>query len=202
MREKIMAQKRRICLPDVTYHTFSRCHNLDNLMSLDKMKDLLLEVVDMALEKYVFEFNNYAIMDNHFHFMIKTIKNEANISRIMQFIKSQYARRYNKITGRTGAFWNERFGDTIIEMSDDPEAYFMWLKNYIHYNPVRAGIVRDPRNYKYSGIHAYVDENFVSPVKITIHEYYLKLGDTFQERVKKFQYYEDAFRKRLSLAFL
>ncbi|HOO71518.1 MAG TPA: transposase [Spirochaetota bacterium] len=197
-----MAQPRRICLPDVTYHTFSRCHNRDNLMTLDRMKDLLLEVINMAMEKYIFQLSTYAIMDNHFHFVIKTVKNEADISHIMQFIKAQYARRYNKITGRTGAFWNERFGDTIIEMSDDPEGYFMWLKNYINHNPVRAGIVCDPRKYKYSSIHAYLDENYLSPVKITIHEYYLKLGSTFQERVKKFKQYEDAYNKRLSLSFL
>jgi len=49
---------------------------------------------------------------------------------------------------------------------------------------------------------AYLDENHISPVKITLHKYFMKLGNTFKERVEKFLEYEQAYRKRLSLDFL
>ena len=136
-------------------------------------------------------------MDNHFHFFIKTLKDGEDISRIMQFIKSQFARRYNRMVNRSGPFWNERFGDTIVELTPDPPTTFFNILLYIGYNPVRSHYVADPRDYPYSSFKCYLDETYPSPVKITLHEYFLKLGDTFKERVKKFLVYEDRYRKRI-----
>jgi len=187
----------RIIEPFITYHTFSRCIEIRDMMRLDKMKDLLVEVIKMAQEKYEFELMAYVILDNHFHFIIRTLYGEATISRIMQFIKAQYARRYNRMVKRTGPFWNERFGDTIIEHSEDPGILFNWINCYLGYNPVRKKSVNDPRDYKYSSINCYLDENYISPVKITYSKYFLELGSTFRERVKKFLEYEEMYRKRL-----
>lgn len=197
-----MAQPKRINIPNSTVHTYSRCHNKQNMMSHDKMKNLLLFVLNMALEKYEFKLISYAIMDNHFHFIIKTTEEGPSISVIMQFIKSQYARRYNRMMNRSGAFWNERFGDVIIELTENPEAYFHWLQWYIGYNPVKAGKVNDPRDYKYSSINAYLDQSHESPVTITLHEYFIKLGQTFSVQVQKFQEYEEIYRRRLSFPFI
>jgi putative transposase len=192
-----MSRKPRICLENATYHTMSRCIEKRPLMRPDKVKDLMIFVLKNALEKYDFDLIEYVIMDNHFHFYIKTVKNGQNISRIMQYIKSQFARRYNRIMNRTGPFWNERFSDTIIELSRDPRTVFFIILEYIGFNPVRSSYVKDPREYPYSSYKCYVDENYKSPVKITLHQYFLQLGNTFEERVKKLQEYEEIYRKRL-----
>jgi len=189
-----MSNKPRICEPEKTYHTRSRCIDRSMMMKHRKMKDLMLKVMNMAMEKYHFELINYVIMDNHFHFYIRTVIGGESISRIMQFIKSQYARRYNRMNGRIGPFWNERFSDTIIEYSEDPEEVFNYINQYIMYNPVRAGYVSDPRDYRYGCIHFYLDESYVPPVKLTHHKYFLKLGKTFKERSRKFRAYEEKFR--------
>jgi len=166
-------------------------------MNTIQKKDILLKAVARCQKKYNFDLNGFAILGSHFHLIVKTLKDEANISRIMQYIKARYAEEYNKMTGRTGPFWNERFKDQIIEHADDPEYYFNYLKWYLGYNPVRAGYVNDPRKYKFSSINAYLDENYEPKVKITLHEYFLKLGKTFQERVEKFLEYEEMYRKRI-----
>jgi len=197
-----MARKLRICEPNLTYHTFSRCINKDALMGRDGIKGLIMPVLIKTMEKYALEFISYVIMDNHVHFVIKTVENGATISQIMQYVKSNIARQYNRKMGRTGAFWNERFGDVIVEHQKEPEKYFNWLLWYLGFNPVRAGLAGDPRDYKYSAIMAYLDENYVSPVKITLHKYFMKLGNSFEERVQKFLEYEEAYRKRLSPYFL
>ncbi|PKL35396.1 MAG: hypothetical protein CVV44_21555 [Spirochaetae bacterium HGW-Spirochaetae-1] len=197
-----MSNRKRICIPNSTYHTFSRCHDRQHYLQPDKMKVLMFDVLNLALEKYNFELISFAIMDNHFHFLIRTLTDGPTISRIMQFIKAQFARRYNKIANRTGSFWNERFGDVIIELTEDPEFYFHWLNWYMGYNSVRAHKVNDPRKYAYCSILSYLDENYRPPVKITHHEYFLKLGKTFHERSKIFLEYEDIYRKRLCLNFL
>lgn len=192
-----MSRDLRTCMPEITYHTMSRCIETRHLMRPNIMKNLMLLVLKQALEKYNFQLVAYTIMDNHFHFFIRTVQDGETISRIMQYIKSQYARRFNKMTGRTGPFWNERFKDTIIEFSKDPERLFFIILLYIFYNPVRSKQVQDPRLYSYGCINAYLDEQYKSPIKITLHSYFISLGSTFKERVNKFLEYEEMYRKRL-----
>ncbi|HQO40207.1 MAG TPA: transposase [Spirochaetota bacterium] len=192
-----MSNAPRICKPNLTYHLVSRCIECRNVMREASIKELLMKVLCMAQEKYSFEIVHYTIMDTHFHFIFRSVDGGETVSRIMQFIKSQLARRYNKKMNRTGPFWNERFSDFIVELSENPVFYFLWLMWYIAYNSVRSGHVRDPRNYAYSAINAYLDRDYVSPVKITLHSYFLKLGETFEERVRHFLYFEELYRKRL-----
>lgn len=192
-----MPRKLRTILQEVTYHTTSRCIETRPLMNSDNMKQMMIEVLNLALEKYNFELINYAIMDNHFHFYIRTVKKGENISRIMQFIKSQYARRYNRIMERTGPFWNERFSDTIIMEDEDSKSDFFYILNYISYNPVKSGQVKRPSDYKFSGARCFYDEHYRPPVKITFHTFFLKLGKTFQERFQKFKEYEEIYRMHL-----
>lgn len=192
-----MPRKQRICIPGTTCHTTSRCIEKKPLMKTDKMKDLMIEVIKLSLEKYNFQMIEYAIMDNHFHFYIRTLKDGENISRIMQFIKSQFARRYNKLMNRTGPFWNERFSDTIIELTENPEQTFWYIFMYIAYNPVKSNYVKDPRQYPYGSILSYLDEEYISPVPITLHKYFLKLGHNFRERVKAFLKFEELYLKRV-----
>ncbi len=187
----------RRCEPNLTYHLYSRCIDKKNMMKHDKMKDLMIKVMNMALEKYRFELFSYVIMDNHFHFFIGTLEEGPSISLIMQFIKAQYAIRYNKKMGRSGPFWNERFGDTIIEESDDPEMAFNYINCYIINNPVMANYVTDARNYIYGCMFFYIDENYISPVKLTYHKYFLNFGISFKDRVKKFLDFEENFRKKI-----
>ncbi len=156
------------------------------MMKRNKMKNLMLTVIAMAQEKYLFDLISYVIMDNHFHFIIRTVENGAPISRIMQFIKAQFALRYNRIMNRTGPFWNERYGDTIIEEQGFPEDAFNNINSYIINNPVKANYVNAAEDYKYSSIHFYIDENYISPVKLTFHEYYLRLGSSFRQRADRF----------------
>jgi REP element-mobilizing transposase RayT len=162
-----------------------------------KMKDLMISVLNLAIQTYQFDLVNYTIMDNHFHFYIKTLRGGESISRIMQFIKSQFAQRYNRMMDRTGPFWNERFGDTIIEFTKDPIGFFIWILWYIAFNPVRNQTVRDPRDYEYSSINCYLDENYKPPVKISLPSCFIKLGTTFKDRVKVLLEYEELFRKRI-----
>ena len=103
--------------------------------------------------------------------------------------------------GTTGAFWNERFGSSVIEEADNPEEYLLWLLWYIGYNPVRKGLSRDPRKNDIGFINCYLDKNFIAPFKITLHYYFIKLADTFEERAQLFLFYEEAYRRRLAVYF-
>ena len=153
----------------------------------------------MSQNKYEFELISAEPVGNHIHLIIKTLQNEETISQIMQYIKARIAEKYNRATGETGAFWNERFGSTIIEEADNPEDYLLWLLWYIGYNPVRKGLSRDPRENYIGFINFYLKKDYEIPVKITLHDYFLKLGNTFEDCVKKFLLYEEAYLKRIAV---
>jgi len=170
-------------------------------MEHDFVKDMALDVIKKTQQKYNFNLIAFKLMDNHFHFVIQTIEEGPNISRIMQYIKARIAERYNKTMKRTGPFWNERFKDIIVEEQENPAQYLLWLLWYLAFNAVKAGKCTDPRDYKYSSINQYLIEEIKSTVTIIRHQYFEKLGATFSERVNKFLYYEEAYRKRMALMF-
>jgi len=165
-------------------------------------KKFFIKAIKMCQEKYKFELNAAEIVGNHFHLVIRTLLDEETISRIMQYIKARTAEMYNRATGRTGPFWNERFGNTIVEESDNPEQYLFTLLWYIAFNPTRKGESKDPRENYIGFINCYLTEGFeLQKIKITIHHFFYRLGDTFSECVKRFLFYEDAYRKRMALYF-
>jgi len=196
-----MSKPLREIMQGVTYHCYTRCHNKKNLFHSSYVRKYLVDAIVMCQGKYEFELIAAEPVGNHIHLIIKTVENRETISRIMQYIKARIAEKFNRSTNGTGAFWNERFGSTIIEKSEDPEQYFLWLLWYIGYNPVRKGLSRDPRENYIGFINCYLVKNYESRVKITIHQFFTNLGKTFEDCVKKFLWYEEAYLKRLAVYF-
>ena len=184
-----------------THHVYSRCHGKRNLLLGKYGKKYFTEAIKECQKKYDFKLIAAEIVGNHIHLIIETIMDKQTISLIMQYIKARIAEKYNKAMGTTGAFWNERFGSTVIEEAKNPEQYLLWLLWYIGYNPVRKGLSRSPRTTDIGFINCYLDKNHEAPIKITLHHFFRELGDTFEDCVKRFLFYEGAYLKRLAVYF-
>ena len=193
-----MPRPLRTIKENVTYHITSRCSEWRPMMHEESFRGLFLEVVAQTKKKYRFEVNQYEIMDNHIHLVIHTLPGEAPISRIVQYIKSRFAEKFNKITRKIGPFWNERYGSSIIQESSNPQRYLLWLLWYLAYNSVRKKFTNDPRDYLYGGINAYLGNKHWFPVRITLHKYFRELGDNITDCIEVLLEYETAYRKRLS----
>ena len=161
----------------------------------------MVDAINRCHEKYEFELIAAEPVGNHIHLIIRTLENKETISLIMQYIKARIAEKYNRRTGSSGAFWNERFGCTIIEHAEDPRNYLLNLLWYIGFNPVRKNLSLDPRKNFLGFINCYLDKNFKCRVKITLHKYFTALGETFEVCVNKFLWYEEAYRKRLAFFY-
>ncbi len=184
-----------------THHVYCRCHGKKNLLLGKYGKKYFIDSIRECQEKYDFELIAAEIVANHIHLIIRTFAGKQSISRIMQYIKARIAEKYNRATGETGAFWNERFGSSVIEEAENPEEYLLWLLWYIGYNPVRKGLSRNPRTNDIGFINCYLDRNHVMPIRITLHAFFYRLGNTFEECVKRFLFYEEAYLKRLAVYF-
>ena len=184
-----------------THHCYTRCHGRKNLLLGKYGKKYFIEAVQMCQKKYEFELIAAEIVADHMHLVIKTLDDKASISRIMQYIKARIAEKFNREMKTSGSYWNERFGSTVIEDEENPEEYLLWLLWYIGYNPVRKRLSADPRKNEIGFINAYLDENYKLPIIITLHKYFLKLGDSFHQCVLKFLQWEDKYRKRIAVNF-
>ncbi len=196
-----MPRPLRKIVQGVTYHCFTRCRGKRDLLRSRYANRYFIEAVKMCQNKYDFELIAAETVGNHIHLVIRTLENRETISGIMQYIKSRIAEKYNRALGETGPFWNERFGSTIIEESENPEQYLLWLLWYIGYNPVRKGLSRDPRKNSIGFINCYLKQNVEIELKITLHHYFLNSGVSFGDCVEKFLFYEEAYLKRLAVYF-
>ncbi len=69
-----------------------------------------------------------------------------DISKFLSEIQQNFTKWYNQKHNRRGTLWGERFKSVIIEKSS---ALWNTIK-YIELNPIRAGIVDDPADYRFS----------------------------------------------------
>jgi putative transposase len=79
-----------------------------------------------------------------------------DVAAFMKEFKQRFSRWYNRQSGRFGTLWAERFKSLLVE--DSPGAV-RTMAAYIDLNPVRAGLVRDPKDYRFCGYAAAVAGN-------------------------------------------
>ena len=131
-----------------TYHVYARANRKEMIMDKDEMKDLFLTVVKAAKERYDFRLENFCIMGNHFHFIIKP-GIDACLSSIMQWILGVFAMRFNRRMKLSGHVWGERFVSSIIRnMRQYREKYL-----YIDDNPRKSGLVEAAQDWIYGRFH-------------------------------------------------
>jgi putative transposase len=89
----------------------------------------------------------YVIMPDHAHLLLQPDV-EWTLAKILQGLKGFTARQINTLLGRKGAFWQDESFDHLIRNEED------WLDkfDYIHSNPVRAGLVNKAQDYPFSGL--------------------------------------------------
>ena len=71
-----------------------------------------------------------------------------DLSAFMKLVKQRFTQWYNGRTGRKGTLWEERFKSVLVDGAGDALAT---MAAYIDLNPVRAGLVKDPKDYRWSG---------------------------------------------------
>jgi putative transposase len=97
----------------------------------------------------------WVVLPEHFHLIIDP--HDQNLSSIMKRFKLKFSGLYrerSKLAG--GRVWQYRFWDHIIRDQEDLRRHI----DYIHFNPVKHGLVKDPFEYEHSSLRKYFQEGY------------------------------------------
>jgi len=145
-----MPRSARIAPDGHVYHVLTRGNNRQDIFhdegDFAGYRDLLARYKD----KYAFLLYHYVLMTNHIHLVMET-QPQGPLSEIMKGINLSYAQHYKKKYGHVGHFWQDRFKSILISRDE----YLLACGSYVELNPVRAGIVKAPGDYRWSSYGFY-----------------------------------------------
>ena len=147
-----MARSLRIEFPGALYHITSRGNEKKHIFQDTKDRDSFIEILTLVIERFDWICHAYVLMGNHYHLLIETPK--GNLSRGMRQLNSIYSQKFNRKNKRVGHLFEGRFKSILIEK----EPYLLELSRYIALNPIRAGLVENPGEWKWSSYRAMVGE--------------------------------------------
>ena len=102
------------------------------------------------MNKHSFKLHVFSLMQNHFHLLIEQL-GDISISKLMSKLCTSYSKYINKKHKRVGHLFQDQFKAVLIE--GNPQ--LMWVSSYIHTNVVKDGLVKHPKDYKWSSYNDY-----------------------------------------------
>ena len=166
-----MARRHRIQLADLTQHVVNRGNNrCDIFRDEEDYLFFLLALRDASL-RHQLEVHSYALMTNHFH-IVATPRVATGLPDAMQVVGTKYVGHFNRRYERTGRLFEGPYRSSVI----DTDSYWFTCMRYVELNPVRAGLVSDPSEYRWSSYPANalgVADGLISP-----HSLYASLGES------------------------
>lgn len=137
-------RQRRIWYPGAIYHVVTRGNRKEDIFKQTEDYNFYMKLLQINNEKYPFKLYTYCLMKNHIHLQIATIDDE--LWKIMRGINWMYSMFFNQKYKLTGHLFQGRYYAELI----DTESYLLQSSKYIHLNPVKAGIVKNPIQYPWS----------------------------------------------------
>ena len=175
-----MARLPRVVLPGCPLHIIQRGNNRQATFYTEADCVKYLEVLRRVAGEHSVYVHAYVLMTNHVHLLV-TPEHKESLSLTMQSLGRQYVRYINKQYNRSGTLWEGRFKSALI----DSERYLLTCYRYIELNPVRAGIVRVPGEYRWS---SYQNNAFGQECRyVTPHRLYVALGETIESRQERYR---------------
>ena len=182
-----MPRQPRFQLADIPQHVIQRGNNRQPTFFIESDYERYLEYLAFAAAAYRCEVHAYVLMPNHVHLLV-TPRASLAVSKMMQSLGGRYVRHVNVTHGRSGTLWGGRYRASIVES----ERYLMTCYRYIEMNPVRANMVRQAADYRWSS-HGHNAMGRVNEL-IVEHTLYQALGVSFEERRSA---YRELFTERM-----
>jgi REP element-mobilizing transposase RayT len=130
-----MARKLRIQFEGAIYHVINRGNYRRDIFEDPRAIQAFERCLFEAAEQFGWQFHAYALMRNHYHLALETPR--TNLPEGMQWLQSSFATCFNRIRREQGHLFQGRYRAILVEAGP----CLARVVNYIHLNPVSAGIV-------------------------------------------------------------
>lgn len=143
------------------------CYHREPFLATHRVRNLFLKILGEVRDSYGFALWGYAVMPEHIHLLISEPEH-GTPSTVMQVLKQRVARavrqrRVRKTSSgqmvlwegvpmkRHACFWQRRFYDFNVLSSRKRNEKL----NYMHFNPVKRGLVRHPKDWLWKSYRFY-----------------------------------------------
>lgn len=183
-----MPRKSRKLLGEILCHHMVQGINREYIFDTEYNKSKYLQFLRKYYKEFEIEIIAYCIMDNHVHMMLYS-KDIQNISKFMHRVNSSYAKYYNEKNDRVGYVFRDRFKSIPIITR---EQLYLCIK-YIHMNPVKAGIVKKEKDYKFSSYNDYLQKTGFIHQQIL--DFIFNSSNNYIQKFKSIEYKDISIKK-------
>jgi putative transposase len=158
----MMGRIARVVVPGWPHHVTQRGNHRQNVFRSDHDREVYLELLAKHKRNYHLDLIGFSLMPNHVH-EIPIPEYDNSLAKGIGRTNNDYSRWFNIQCNQTGHLWQARFYSCTIELDS--------LENvlaYVELNPVRAGLVKRPEDWKWSSAQAHltgVDETGLLDMK-------------------------------------
>lgn len=170
-----MPRRPRLRIADIPFHVIQRGNNRSPCFFTQADYYKYLTELGQLSRQHNVAIHAYVLMTNHTH-LLMTARHADGVPLLMKFLGQRYVQHVNRKHDRTGSLWEGRFRSCLV----DTDSYFLTCHRYIETNPVRAGMVAHPADYRWSSYRANAEgmpDALLSP-----HPVICALGRTASER--------------------
>jgi putative transposase len=143
-----MARPLRIEYPGAFYHITSRGNAKMPIFDDDGDRECFIDILDDAVKRFNWLVHAYCLMDNHYHLLVEAV--DGILSKGMRHLNGVYTQGFNRRHDRVGHTFQGRFQSILVNR----ESHLLELCRYVVLNPVRAGIVKQVGQYRWSSYRA------------------------------------------------
>ena len=170
-----MPRRARLSIPGIPWHIVQRGNNRAPCFFDTQDYFTYLQYLAEYSAEFECAIHAYVLMTNHVHLLVTPEKADGP-ARLMKRVGQRYVQHVNRLHGRSGTLWQGRFHSCLTQT----ERYVLSCYRYIELNPVRAGMVAHPREYRWSSYQCNA-EGKADPLLSPQGEY-LRLGFTADQR--------------------
>ena len=159
-----MSNYRRASTSGGTYFFTVVTHHRQPFLTNDRFRGILRTVIETTRIQHPFIINAWVLLPDHLHYIWTLPDNDCDFSRRWGMIKARFSKQAkpflqankwlttSKQKHRETTIWQRRFWEHQIRDEKDYQNHM----DYIHYNPVKHGIVEHVSDWPYSTFHRYV----------------------------------------------
>lgn len=165
-----------------TNHCTWQAHNFDLVFEFPGARDKFLSLIGKYKARYGILLRSYCLMGTHPHVVCTSDEGQKAFSGFWRTVNGNFAKWFNRQQGRRGQVVMERLRSPRIQ---EKGGHLLVVMRYGDLNPVRAGLVRSPKDWKWSSYRHYAFGEANELIDDAAE--YLALGRTGPERRKAYQ---------------